>query len=131
MVEKNKRLLEKRKFIRLHFDTEVKYKIDGDKKGVLETATSNNISPEGLCLTLQKPVKKGTLLYVEITIKELPPFSIKGKVVWVKSVSTEEKGVVAGIKILDIDNNEKSRFLLDVCDKMVNELGKKYPDIKF
>ncbi len=131
MVGKNKRLIEKRKFIRLPFETEIKYKIDGDKKGTLETARSNNISPEGLCLTLQKPVKKGALLYVEITIKELPPFSIKGEVIWVKSVSAEEKEVVAGIKILHIGNNERGRFLLDICDKMVNELGKKYPDIKF
>lgn len=131
MVDDKKRLIEKRRYIRLPFETEVKYKIDGDKSGVLETAKSNNISPEGLCLTLKKPIRKGAKLYIEITIEELPPFSIKGDVMWAKNINAHGEKTMAGIKILDISNNEKGRFLLELCDKMVNELGKKYPNIKF
>jgi hypothetical protein len=131
MVDDKKRLIEKRKYIRLPFETEVKYKIGGDKSGALETAKSNNISPEGLCLTLKKPIRKKAKLDIEITIQELPPFSIKGEVMWAKNINADGKKTMAGIKILDISNDQEGRFLLELCDKMVNELGKKYPNIKF
>ncbi len=109
------------------FETEVKYRLAGSKGEGLETARSSNISPEGLCLRFKEPVEKGTLLHIEITLQELPAFSIKGEVVW---ANTKGNDTTAGIKILDIDKNEKNRFLLELCDKMVNELGQKYPHIK-
>ncbi len=130
MDKKMKRLIERRRYIRLPFETEVKYKIDGDKKGKLQIARSKNISPEGLCLVLKKDITKGMFLHIEITIKELPYFSIKGEVMWTKGANNNAE-VAAGIKILDIDKNKRDRFLLELCDKMVNELGQKYPEIKF
>jgi len=122
-----KRVIEKRRYIRLPFETEVKYRLADSKDERLETAKSSNISPEGLCLRFKKSVEKGALLHIEITLQELPAFSIKGEVVW---ANTKGNDTTAGIKILDINKNEKNRFLLELCDKMVNELGQKYPHIK-
>ena len=130
MEQGNKRLIEKRKYIRLPFETRVRYKIEGQKQKNLEMAKSYNISPEGLCIILKKPIKKGAILNIEITIKELPPFAIKGEVLWVKDADNTKESMV-GVKIMDIGNNERSRFLLELCDKMVNELGQKYPEVKF
>ncbi len=130
MEQENKRLLEKRKYIRLPFETEVKYKIENSKDDMMYTAKSNNISAEGLCLTSKRHIEKGAILSIQVTIKELPPCSVTGEVMWVKNISGNEETMV-GIKILDIGYSDRNRFLLELCDKMVNELGRKYPDIKF
>ena len=127
-MQKKQRIIERRKYIRLPFETKVKYKTDLSKGENLQTAKSSNISPEGMCIICGQPIERGTRLYIEITVSELPPCSLRGEVIWTKKKGDDN---MVGIKLLDIDKDEKTRFLLELCDKMVNELGQKYPNIKF
>ena len=130
MEKRDKRILERRRYIRLPFETDIKYKIEDEENAKLETAKSENISAEGLCLILDKPIKKGAILSIEVTIKELPSCHVKGEVMWVTSTDKKDEKVRVGVKVLDLENTDKARFLLELCDKMVNELGQKYPNIK-
>ena len=49
-----------------------------------------------------------------------------GEVVWVKDVGGRP---TAGIKTLDIHNDDESRFLLQLCDCMGRKLNTEYPSI--
>ena len=77
MKQENKRFMERRRYIRLPFETEVKYKLENSKDEMLYMAKSNNISAEGLCLTLKRHVEIGTILSIQVIIKELPPCSVR------------------------------------------------------
>ena len=130
-----KRIMERRKYIRLTLDENAKCKIEDPVKGKSEIAKCNNVSPEGLCITLKKSLKEGIPIHIEVAMKASEPFAIKGEVVWVKEMydNVTKKGrgkFKVGIKILDI-GDDKNRFLLRLCDEMVKKLSQKYPKIKF
>lgn len=135
MDSKKKRIIERRKYVRLALDANTKCSIEGHKEGKPEIVKCNNISPEGICITLKKLLKEGALVHVEIAMKDGEKYLLKGKVVWSKETydnATKKGGgeFRTGIKILDI-SGDKNRFLLQLCDQMVSTLGQKYPKIKF
>jgi hypothetical protein len=134
MEPEKKRMIERRKFVRIDLDANTKCKIE-QTKGKLEIVRCSNISPEGLCITLNRFLERGTIINANVTMKGCAPVSIKGEVVWSNEVCDDKtkKGqgeFRTGIKVLDI-KGDRNRFLLQLCDAMVKKLGKKYPKIKF
>lgn len=130
-------MIERRKYARLNGEANVRYKIIGQRQKCAEPARCYNISPEGLCLMFKNEayIKTGAKLDMEIAIKDCKPFRIIGEVIWIKGPgSSEESGNIgnlrAGIKILEIYNDDESRFLLQLCDRMVQKLNRDYPPAK-
>lgn len=133
MEQREGRIIERRKYVRLTLDADVKCKIDeGRAEGEPETAKCNNISPEGLCITSKRHLKQGTPIHIEVAIKDEKPFAIKGEVVWVKEAQDDSgrTGFKTGIKILEV-GSDRNRFLLRLCDEMLGKLSRKYPKMKF
>lgn len=135
MKQEKDRIIERRKYVRLSLDANVKCKIEGRIEGALEMVKCHNISPEGLCISSKKPLKIGMPISIEIAIKDDKPFSIRGEVIWVKEVPGDaaKKGQAefrTGIKILDV-GSDRNRFLLRLCDEMLGKLNQKYPKMKF
>ncbi len=129
-------MIERRQYARLNTEVNIKYRIIGKKAKNSTAVECNNISPEGLCLTFQDAlnVKTGTKLEVEIALKESKPFAMIGEVIWGRDLNAESgktKGKMrVGIKILEIYNDDENRFLLQMCDRMVQKLSKDYPTTK-
>lgn len=122
-------MMEKRKYARLNIEATVKYKISGQRQKNAESAKCDNISPEGLCLTFHSAagIKIGTRLDMEVILKGSNPFHMIGEVIWVKDGSDKESGgAKVGVKILEIDSDDENRFLLQLCDRMVQKLNKDY-----
>ena len=126
--------MERRKYARLNnIEANATYRIIGEKAKSSKAARCDNINPEGLCLTFQDTlsVKAGTKLEITLEIKGNKPFTMMGEVIWVKSPDPEngkERGrMIAGIKIAEIYNDDENRFLLQLCDRMVQKLSKDFP----
>lgn len=130
MGEDKRRIIEKRKYVRLPLAKDTSCKIVGHVEGTLEVLGCNDICPEGLGVTLNKSLKKGTVINIEIGMKARKPFSIKGEVVWVQEISGgAKKGQPkfrTGVKIVDI-RGDRDQFLLQLCDEMVKKLDSKLP----
>jgi len=131
-MEKNKkRILERRKYVRIPFNGIIKYKEEGVEDAGMETAQCYNINPEGLCLGLKKSLKKGTRLYIEINSEGGLSCSLKGEVLWTAPAAGNGKNVSTGVKITNMSESDKNQFLLELCDKMADKLGKQFPKMKF
>ena len=99
---------------------EFTYKIK-DRPGPEKKAVTRNISPGGIGGPLDKKIKKGDWLELNIYIPNLkePIFAI-GKAVW---TADEKAGKIStGIKFEEIDVQMKNRFLEYVCELMFYEL---------
>jgi len=130
-------MVERRKYARLNIEAAVKYRVIGQRQKNAEPAKCNNISPEGLCLTFKNAsshIKIGTRLDIEIAIKDCKPFCMIGEVIWLKGsrrkAGDSGSGLKTGVKILEIHNEDESRFLLELCDRMVQKLNREYPSTK-
>ncbi|MDD5680075.1 MAG: PilZ domain-containing protein [Candidatus Omnitrophica bacterium] len=125
-------MIEKRKYARLNIDANVKYKIIGQRQKDAEFAKCDNMSPEGLCLIFQNAanLKIGTKLDIEITIKDCKPFHLTGEIIWLEDINDNVQGdtgkVRVGVKISEIAEDDENRFLLHLCDRMVQRLNKDY-----
>jgi len=98
---------EKRKFPRLSFDTELKYKILNSPSPKTKKSRVKNISTGGLCIMLLEKVKIETSLKLEIFLpNEDKPIIAKGKVAWVEKltiISTESYiSYDCGVEFVDI-----------------------------
>lgn len=130
-------MVERRKYARLNIEANVTYRIIGHKEKNRESAECGNISPEGLCLVFHNDgnIKNGAKLEIEIELKSGRPFTVIGEVIWTSVIKLRDKKAArkfkAGIKILEICNDDESRFLLQLCDRMVQKLNKEYPATKF
>ena len=130
-------MVERRKYARLNIEATVKYRVTGQRQKNAEPAKCSNISPEGLCFTFENTssyIKIGTKLDIEIAIKDCKPFCTTGVVIWMKDSRAKagDSGseLRAGVKILKIHNEDESRFLLQLCDRMVQKLNREYPSTK-
>ncbi len=127
-------MAERRKYARLNIETTVKYRVTGQRQKNAEPAKCDNIRPDGLCLVFKNAssyIKIGTKLDIEMAIKDCKPFCMMGEVVWLKDsraeTSNSSSELRAGVKILEIHNEDESRFLLELCDRMVQKLNREYP----
>lgn len=129
-------MIERRKYARLKIEISAKYRIIGHKNKAGESAECSNISPEGLCLLFRGNVDiaSGNRLEIEIGLPGSKPFIMIGEVIWLKSAEAAKGKAAgalrAGIKILEIHNHDENRFLLQLCDRMVQKLNKDYPTLK-
>lgn len=130
-------MAERRKYARLNMEATVKYRIIGQRQKNAEPAKCNNISPGGLCFTCKNAssrIKIGTRLDIEIAIKDCKPFYMIGEVIWLKDsgmkAGDSDGDFRAGVKIMEIQNEDEGRFLLQLCDRMVQKLNKEYPSTK-
>jgi len=111
---------EKRKYIRLDAKLDFIYKIRG-ARGSGEKGATKNISPAGICGLLNKQIKKGDWLELNMrvpTVKD--PMPAVAKVIW---TAGEEAGkIVAGIKFEKIDAETKNKFMEYICELMFSKL---------
>lgn len=111
---------EKRKYVRLSKEIDFTYKIKGTK-GPEQKVVTKNISPCGVQALMNKEIKKGDWLELNIYIPTLkkPLYSV-AKVVW----TLDEKAgkIDAGLKFEEIDPEVKNKFLEYLCELMFSEL---------
>ncbi len=123
-------MIERRKYARLSINANVVYCVLGHKGRSKEPAECGNISPEGMCLIFSKnhDIKEGTKLEIQIELPGSKAFTMIGEVVWMKILEPKDEKTdgkfKAGIKILEMYNNDENRFLLQLCDRMIQELKK-------
>ena len=101
------RKAENRKFPRLSFDAELKYKVLNSPSPKTKKSRVKNISTGGLCIMILEKVKIGTPLKLEISLpNEDKPTVAKGKVVWVEKLTiiSAESYVSydCGVEVVDI-----------------------------
>jgi c-di-GMP-binding flagellar brake protein YcgR len=106
------RKAEKRKFPRLSFDVELKYKVLNSPSPKTQESRVKNISTGGLCIMILEKVKIRTPLKLEISLPhEDKPIVAKGKVAWVEKltiVSTETYvSYDCGVEFVDISPQDQ------------------------
>ena len=113
---------ERRRYIRLETGLKFTYRIKGST-GLEQKAVSKNISPGGIRASVEKTIKKGDWLELNINIPKLKkPISGVGKVIW---TADEKAGRIdAGIKFEEIEPEMKNKFLEYICELMFSELEK-------
>jgi c-di-GMP-binding flagellar brake protein YcgR len=108
---------ERRKYIRLKTNVEIRYTIIG-KPGEIEVF-SKNISAGGLCIIAEEALAADTPLQLEINIPDLKdPIRALGRVVWQKSFESTGKDQIkyfnTGVEftgISDFDRFNIERFV--------------------
>ena len=98
-----------RKYIRHPSDIPMHYslgEIVSSKKEYLK-----NISKGGLCFSSREPLKKGTIINIEIPIRQ-PVFTATGIVVWCRKNGTEYD---VGVKFESMDVGTSIRMVEQVC----------------
>lgn len=111
---------ERRKFIRLDSRIDFDYKTR-DSGAPRDKSVTKNISPGGIRALVDKNIRKGDWLELDIHIPNLEkPVSCVGKVIW----TTEEKTgkIDVGIKFEEIEPEMKNKFLEYICELMFSEL---------
>ena len=87
-------------------------------KGRTNTTNVKNVSREGLCLTVTKKPKKGSMIAIKLVVPtDYVPFSAKGRVAWVSKKA-------AGIEFSSIDHANKFELLDYAYEEWVNLGGK-------
>ena len=111
---------ERRKYIRLSTGIGFSYKLK-DSREVVKKAHTKNISPGGIRGMVDKVIKKGDLLELNIEVPNLKkPISAIGKVIWTADEKADKIDV--GIKFEEIDIGMKNKFLEHICELMFSEL---------
>jgi hypothetical protein len=105
---------ERRKFIRI----EVPLKVLVFTTAFKEEVSTKNISPIGMCFQIGNSVHCGDILGLSIFLPgEVDPISAKGRVVWLRTVSSEDKSPMdAGIDVIEIAERSKIALLRYLCD---------------
>ena len=116
-----KNLEERRKFISLEVPLNLKYIARGDS--VRKEVTTKDLSCEGLRFTNNEELKEGLLLELNMNIPNTPnPVHVNGKVVWAKSLSTEDgSSFDVGVEFIKIEEDNKNTFLRYLCDLIYNQ----------
>lgn len=110
-------LAERRKYVRLQAPIDVSYTVDGHRD--IHKASIKNISSDGLRFeSHNKALKEDSLLEIALNIPEAPnPVHAKGKVVWKKKISLEDRSPSDfGIEFTAIEEDNKNTFLKFLCD---------------
>ncbi len=116
-----KKIEERRKFIRLEVPLEVKFIIEKDR--IRREVTTKDLSCDGLRFISEHPIKEGSSLELNLNIPDANnPVHIKGKVVWLKRLSTaDSSSFEAGIEFTHIEEDNKNTFLKYLCDLIYNQ----------
>ena len=104
---------ERRKFVRLNIDVEVKWeKISGAPLDNINV--TKNISGGGICLIVYEELRVGEELSLEIKLPTKELIAAKGKVLWISEfqIISEEckKRYDTGIEFLDICNEDREKI---------------------
>lgn len=105
---------EKRKFIRMDIEGEVKYRIKGSTQPQT-LCQSKDIGTEGIRILTDEELEVGTILELEIfAFDKFRSFFATGEVVWQKEIGAEKKGgkrnFEVRIKFIEIDNFSQNRI---------------------
>jgi c-di-GMP-binding flagellar brake protein YcgR len=115
---------ERRKFVRIKSDAEIKYKVVKDmnsltEKEIIMSAKSLDIGGGGICIETSEALKEGTLLALEIKIKKIPhPIFTLGEVVWSKKIGDKYS---LGIKFVWIAENDNYKIFNYLIDEIVKD----------
>lgn len=103
---------ERRKFIRLNINVEIKYAVVSDKSAE-RTAQTRDIGAGGICILADEPLKKGDVLDINFLLPEVPPnVHAKGRVAWIKPFSIASEQNIrydTGIEFIDITDEDRKR----------------------
>lgn len=104
---------ERRKFIRLDINVEIRYSLMKQTPAKL-TTSSRNISAGGIRMLADEKLNKGDILKLEILLsKELPIVDAVGRVCWVKSfsVATEQNmRYDIGVEFIEIKEEDRKQI---------------------
>ena len=116
-----KKIEERRKFIRLEVPLELKFIVEKDH--VRREVTTKDISCEGLRFISEHPIKEGVSLELNLNIPVASnPVHMKGKVVWLKRLSTTDSSPSeVGIEFTHIEEDNKNTFLKYLCDLIYSQ----------
>ncbi len=126
---KKKAGIERRKYVRLDAGVKVNcITVKGQRNKI--SAVTKNISVQGICFNSKKKLIADTLIEIQIRIPGYSkPIRLEGKVVWCKTVESEKFGGLPtfdiGIRLIDIDKSDESKFFMYVLDKVVEKYSKK------
>jgi hypothetical protein len=100
---------EKRKFLRFECSLPVDLvKVDG-KNNISRNIEAHDFSREGIKLSINFNIEMGTNMEVNLLIPEKKlSIPVTGEIIWVKSVDNR---LEAGLRIKDMDNEQKSEIL--------------------
>ena len=111
---------ERRKYIRFDAEIDFSYRIKG-RPGPEKKAVTRNAGPSGIDGLLDRDIKKGDWLELNIYIPNLKkPVFVIGKVVW--TADKKAGKISSGIKFEEIDAMMKNKFLEYLCELMLSEL---------
>ncbi len=104
---------ERRKFIRLNINVQIRFSIIEDYKAQ-KIAETKDIGAGGICLILDQELKKGDTLKLDIVLPDDPPtIHALGRVVWTKSFSMAmEKNTRydTGIEFTEIGDEDRKKI---------------------
>ena len=102
---------ERRKFKRFDAYMGVKFNSSDEVQKTFTVGLSKDVSRDGICVSSDEPIEKGSVLDLEIDLPDDPkPVRTSGKVVWAKRAE-EEDGTDYGIQFVTIDPVDKFRVL--------------------
>ncbi|OGQ22654.1 MAG: hypothetical protein A3I05_03765 [Deltaproteobacteria bacterium RIFCSPLOWO2_02_FULL_44_10] len=112
---------ERRKYARLDLALGIGYRVIGKARDTNDddpiAAMSSDISLGGLRLMTPAPLDNGTMLEIEIELKEgEPPIRAEAEVMWQTKISNIS--YETGVMIKEMPNSDKSRFMSFVFDQM-------------
>ena len=126
---KKKSGIERRKYVRLDAGVKINcVTLKGQRNKI--SAVTKNISVQGICFNSKKEIICDTVIEIQIRIPGYSkPIRLKGKVVWSKAIKSEKLGGLptfdTGIKLIDIDKSNETKFFMYVLDKVVEKYSKK------
>lgn len=113
-------LRDRRRYIRLQAALNFKYRIK-DGKGPERESVTRNISPGGICGLVDKSIKKGEWIDLDIFIPtQGRSISSIAKVIW--TADEKDDKIYVGLKFEEIDPATKNIYLEYICNIMFSEL---------
>ena len=104
---------ERRKFIRLNINVEIKYSLVNSSPAE-RVAQTKDIGAGGICFLANEPLKKGDILEIKFLLPEVPPnVHAKGRVAWIKPFSVASDKNISydtGIEFIDITDEDRKRI---------------------
>ncbi len=119
---------DRRRFLRLDVETKVSITATNLSSDKIE-AMSKNMSVTGICFTSSEKVEVGAIVGLEIVLQEIHlPVHLDGVVAWSKEtvVQSGEHDTIydVGVKLINLDNTDEGKFLVYMCGKMMERVGK-------
>ncbi len=114
---------ERRKYIRLDFEVKVKVSVTEQEQKHL-SVVSNNLSVEGIRISLPKKVSPGPVIGLDISLPGMPKMvHLQGEVVWSREmlIQTGQKDHFydTGVKLMNMDGTDEGKFLIYICSHMM------------